>query len=558
MKRIFTMLLLFALTALSAWSQVPELVKDIYPGSFQDGVNINLEKPLAVFNDRIYFAGNDGNTGTELWVSDGTEAGTQLLKDLNEGPESGNCQRFVPAKDYLFFVAQDEEHGIELWRTDGTADGTILLKDINPGPASGPYDDELFRFYTDLVLNGDVLYFSADDGTSGEELWRSDGTTSGTFMVTDLDENDSSSPGYLSPYNGEIYFRTNVSGAGLMKTDGTESGTVTVRSDVVTLGGTECNGYLIFIGSAVSATPPFDFGEHIYRTDGTEAGTVKVKEINETASGDGFTCEPDETIFRCIGDVVYFIGDDGNRRELWRTDGTEAGTYKVNDIGQGGGCARVHTVLDNILYYSFDDGVHGDELWRTDGTANGTYLVKDVLEGEVGSLISNTVENMGTTGDKILFSALNEFPDGERLWMTDGTETGTKLVADGPIFQDTNPHHFLELGDYAYFVMDADFKGDELWRLSLLPVSTETAFAEGFDLVLSPSATNGFFSLNTNGNTSMRFDVNLVSLSGNIVKRWENARPGDILDASGVAGGIYLVQAYNGKGAATKKLIITD
>ena len=83
--------------------------------------------------------------------------------------------------------------GTELWRTDGTPGGTFLVKDIRPGSASSE-----LRLYNSVVLNG-VAYFVANDGTHGPEVWRSDGTTAGTWLVVDVTPGDEDRTKLLGP-----------------------------------------------------------------------------------------------------------------------------------------------------------------------------------------------------------------------------------------------------------------------------------------------------------------------------------------------------------------------
>ena len=110
-----------------------------------------------------------------------SEAGVELVTDINVTNSVGGSTIWLPVAELptgtLF--ALDDGHGAELWRTDGTAAGTYLLRDINPGePSSSP---------TGFIVINDVAYFRADDGTNGKELWRTDGTTSGTTIVADID-----------------------------------------------------------------------------------------------------------------------------------------------------------------------------------------------------------------------------------------------------------------------------------------------------------------------------------------------------------------------------------
>ena len=184
------------------------LVRDIYPGSPSSNPHF-----LTAFNDQLYFAANDGNFGEELWHSDGTEAGARMVSDLNlnqqssapheltvDGKETlyfvavvtdkGNCIfalnsaneiQLISLTDHrppvwnphelrvwnswLYFSADDGIHGEELWRTNGKE--TVLVRDIVPEPLHGAAPRS-------LIPTKDALFFCANDGAYGEELWRLD------------------------------------------------------------------------------------------------------------------------------------------------------------------------------------------------------------------------------------------------------------------------------------------------------------------------------------------------------------------------------------------------
>lgn len=207
-------------------------VLDILSGSFQlyttDGTSANTTVLANVFafltngvilNSKLYFPGQDNAHGLEIWSTDGTAAGTTLFKDINPGSNSSDCIFLVSyaigSSDIvfgnsnlyngkIFFIADDGTHGTELWVTDGTIGNTVLVKDINSGTGSA-FDNFTGYFYT---TSG--LYFAADDGTSGNELWKSDATTAGTTKVIDIYSGaPSSDPTFITFLNGHLLFTAN-------------------------------------------------------------------------------------------------------------------------------------------------------------------------------------------------------------------------------------------------------------------------------------------------------------------------------------------------------------
>ena len=102
---------------------------------------------------RLFFAANDGTQGTELWKSDGTAAGTVLVKDINPGSAGFTPRYLTNVNGTLFFSANDGTHGVELWKSDGTAAGTVLVKDIRPG-SDGSYPGNLTNVNGTLFFSG--------------------------------------------------------------------------------------------------------------------------------------------------------------------------------------------------------------------------------------------------------------------------------------------------------------------------------------------------------------------------------------------------------------------
>src|SRR6516225_2833335 len=97
----------------------------------------------------------------------------QLLLDINPGAGSSNPAHTAVIGSEAYFTANDVTHGTALWKTDGTTAGTVVVKDINHSP---PYW---------LTNVGGTLFFDANDGTHGYELWKSNGSAAGTFMLQD-------------------------------------------------------------------------------------------------------------------------------------------------------------------------------------------------------------------------------------------------------------------------------------------------------------------------------------------------------------------------------------
>ena len=159
------------------------LVKDINPGVSEDYngssfANSSSPQDLIEFNDKLYFTADDGENGRELWVSDGTAEGTQLVANINPGSSSdynngSNIQELAKFGDRLYFGADNGESGTELFVSDGTTEGTELLVDFDPGSSSG---NSYSSFPRDFIEFNNKLYFTVE----GNELFATDGTAEGT------------------------------------------------------------------------------------------------------------------------------------------------------------------------------------------------------------------------------------------------------------------------------------------------------------------------------------------------------------------------------------------
>ena len=436
----------------------PYLVKDIYPGTYSSNPH-----ELTAVGSKLFFVAYDEIHGFELWRSDGMGGNTELVKDIYSGKFHALPMALTNVNGTLFFSANDGIHGEELWRSDGTAAGTVLVKDISPGSGGS------FSLFDDLVwvVDQDTLYFSADDGIHGEELWRSDGTEAGTQMIKDINPGveDAFDPNYLRMISGDggLFFIANDGAHGfeLWQSDGSEAGTALVKDIYPWPGDSNWQYYLDWAysdGTLFFSANDSTHGFELWRSDGTEAGTTLV---NDIYPGGNYAYPQNLTVMH---GVLFFSADDGtNGKELWRSDGSEVGTVMLKNINPVGNHSDPQnlTVVNGDLFFSANDGTNGQELWRSDGSEAGTALVKDINQGKYGSSPWELVEVNGT----IYFSAYDD-PHGEELWRSDGTSEGTRMVMDlDPGSFDSYPRYLTNVDGKLFFSANNSLFDDYYYRI---------------------------------------------------------------------------------------------
>ena len=300
-----------------------------------------------------------------------------MIKDIHSGSSDSLPTQLTAVGNILYFRANNGISGYELWKTDGTESNTMMIKDIYSGySGSSP---------TELTAIGNTLYFRADNGTSGYELWKTDGTESNTIIVKDINNGyGSSTPIHLTAVGNTIYFQADdgINGREFWKSDGTESGTVIVK-DINTGNGNGEPYEFTSIGSTIYFRANNGInGYELWKSDGTESGTVMVKDIyDENIGSYPYQLTP-------VGNTLYFVANNGTTGyELWKSGGTESTTMMVKDIYNGGDSSSPAylTAAGNTLYFRANDGLNGVELWSSDGTESGTMMVKDIDEGTYGS-----------------------------------------------------------------------------------------------------------------------------------------------------------------------------
>lgn len=474
MKKIFTIACL--LMSYAVYSQVTPVNTNIYPYDYI----VNLNGTL------LFFATSkaEGNN-YELWRSDGTEAGTMQVKDINgnlngsilSNTEFGmayNDRNFVIYNNEFYFIATDGPHGLEIWKSDGTAAGTMMLKDIYPGPSG--FESPSFNFPYFTEFNG-KLFFAANDNVHGFELWSTDGTEAGTQMVKNIsaDEIYGSNPEHLIVFNNMLYFaaRDDVYGYELYKSDGTAAGTQIVKDIVPGINGALNNGYassidpkftvsgdyLYFIGR-IDASLPVTFD--LFRTDGTDAGTITLNnELNDITN----LCD--------VNGTMYCYAFDGNfdHSGLWKSDGTPGGTVLVNaaDVMASSVAHGFYNFNEKLFFSGFAPDFSAFGLATSDGSGAGTNMVYEFES--VGSIPEVHDFNSEAGSDYFFYHALTKISDfamSIRMVQTNGSNAGTK------IFSGVQPFRSTEFLDGDLYFGGIDSTDEEVWGLyKIAPVVFE-------------------------------------------------------------------------------------
>jgi ELWxxDGT repeat protein len=341
-------------------------------------------------------------------------------------PVSSYPEGFQRVGSLLYFEANDRTHGTEMWRTDGTAAGTFMLGDLLPGS---------FGSYPWVAGSiGETAIVAGYDGIGRVALWRSDGTAAGTTKIWQVRGPDP----FLYPWIHVISADTRLFlfvwqdglPADLWFTDGTAAGFHKVTSVPRSLSAVGMNGRLYFVAQEASV------GTQLWTSDGTRSGTHMVFRGMECP---GASCGPvPASLFRTAGGVCFLTRD-----SIWRTDGTSEGTVRLATIG-----------VPNYLLTGAGVAYIGDptNFWRTDGTAAGTAKAGESTQ----SFSQATVLDDGRLAFFKQVNSINE------LWTSDPA-SGTKRVALIP----TEPSQYSPLvGSIGARIFAAGWtkeSGTELW-----------------------------------------------------------------------------------------------
>lgn len=414
-----------SLVAANAWSQYPYLLKDIEPGGS------SIDGQFEDWNGRAVWPARTSIHGKELWISDGTSAGTHVLLDINPGPADSvaNFMGSVELNGWHYFTADDGVNGRELWRSDGTAGGTTLFFEFEPGPSSSSP--------TALTFGG-LLYLFPTTSAEGREPWISDGTVAGTQILKDVwpgptsgtssnHSGTTSNHGAMSEALGRLWFPANdgVHGMEIWTTDGTPAGTQMFAD-------------LHPAGFANPPTRPFEItpslglltvyqtatGNELWRTDGTPLGTTMVLDLAPGPASGTFV------IIGPLANGALLAGITANQgREPWFTDGTAAGTFQLADLNPGNADGmdwlRTRILSPTRAVGMGESPATGREVWATDGTVAGTGFI-ELNPGPAGGVNDSFIT---VTNGRLFFYGAEPATSLE-IAVSDGSVAGTYVVRD--------------------------------------------------------------------------------------------------------------------------------
>ncbi|HOK35861.1 MAG TPA: T9SS type A sorting domain-containing protein [Paludibacteraceae bacterium] len=301
-KKTFLFLISLVIVCCAFAQTLPDGMVSLLPSGVKANINDTRKavqyKNLVVAGEKskgykAFFAASDNTHGEELWVTDGTVAGTHMVKDINPGTNGSDINWMDRFNDKVVFAADDGEHGMELWISDGTEVGTYMVKDIHEFGSSNP------RGFTQV--NETQFIFGAKDfesenySTRGPQwwLWVSDGTAEGTKMIYDCDTRwpGQDNTSWLSPYcrvGRKVFFKAD-----------NKEGTV---------------------------------GEELWVTDGTTEGTVFIKDINTEKIATGTANSAIDNMINFYNEKLFFKAFSiESSNEPWASDGTTEGTYEIYD-----------------------------------------------------------------------------------------------------------------------------------------------------------------------------------------------------------------------------------
>lgn len=335
-----------------------------------------LHDAFILGNGQAIFFASTPQFGLEPWVSDGTTNGTQVI-DVKPGVNGSNFLPYIDGaimNGQLYFPA-DNGTGIELFTYNGTSFWKVA--EINPTTGNGSFavHSQPHAFFA----HQDYIYFMANDGVEGFEMWASDGTASGTkrLIVTQAGQTERGDIPNYYVFNNKVLFQlstnNNVNSYNLYQSNGTPNTTSLLRTSQYTHDAfvplIEFENWLYFKAVNVPG------GTQIWRTNATtSAATTLVKTINTNSPFMNLGISSSAPFYALAGSL-YFLANSGQNLQsngrLWKSNGTADNT---NPIALSSNItSATNFSIDNLyfngehLFFSANLNNLGYELWRYEG-----------------------------------------------------------------------------------------------------------------------------------------------------------------------------------------------
>lgn len=394
-------IIIFSFISSISFAQVEEFLPRAFSG-----------EPV-ILNNKLLFNYFTPEFGTELWVTDGTAAGTQLLKDIISGGGSSN-PNFSPLyviDGYMYFHSAQTPNIV--WRTNGTPQGTEVHVT----------NSQIFNPTGYIKCNGFILFVSRIGGN--QNFWR-------FWRMTSF---PNSEVPIINTFDGKVINNVHISSY--------------AKKDETTLifgGHTNQDGWAIF----GTTGPTTDLIIDLYQ--GNNSTFNNYNQFSHARNIDG---------------KIYFTGfQEQTGFELWTTLGSASSTNLFKDINQNntvvnaGGAPMGFTKVGNTIFFTANDGINGREIWKTNGTAASTQMVKDVSPGNLNSGPQSLIEYNG-----FLYFLQSDGTNGNQIWKTDGTESGTIMVTNPQDFSNVSSANLIKTNNKLFFSGFSNVYGNELFML---------------------------------------------------------------------------------------------
>jgi ELWxxDGT repeat protein len=385
---------------------------------------------LGTMGNTLFFIAQPASSTTAgsaaLFKSDGTTTGTTQVAPIDGFGvltyQAGAL--FISSGTKSYFLANTTSAGQQVWVTDGSSAGTHQVTDIIS-------TDQTYGTPILLGLIGTNLIFAQVVSANTMQLFLTDGAAAGTSPVSNFAQKQYGLVSDSIAINGKVYvaLESNVACCepDLWATDGTNSGTIRIDSN---------EGFPTFHLQPSSLQA---FGESVALLTDTENQGVQLSMVNTTtnaltilATGPGASYG--STIAAMDGFILYLSGNAADGWQLWRSDGTLPGTSMVMNMGPGVQSAQlgqdiVMTRVGDRAIFQSENAQKGPQLWSSDGTAQGTAPLVATPTPSGSGYAQPLLGVVGTYGYYAVYTG-TDF----RVVVTDGTVSGTHVLTDaGPL-----------------------------------------------------------------------------------------------------------------------------